>query len=252
METKTSSGTPSDVPPWEHTEDPERVSDESPGLPAISPDEPAEAVPPEPNPPVSPGYPCPECGAPIPAADIFCSACGFSSQARREKELQAIYLQQELAAVAKDSAKASRVILILSILFAVLGTILGLVNKSQADDARRTIAEMSPDHTLQIEGEQYTVRQLRQKLRQENLIIFITNYFLAGVMAGLWFWSRKNLFPAIMTAFAVYLAVQVVNAIFQPSTLYQGFIFKIIFITLFISGIKTALKVRELQRALTD
>lgn len=70
------------------------------------------------------------------------------------------------------------------------------------------------------------------------------NLILSGIMAGLAFWSRKSPLPAVMVATAVYLAVIVLNAAVDPSSLAQGWIVKLVFIILLSRGIKAALALR--------
>ncbi|MBU1239575.1 zinc ribbon domain-containing protein [Myxococcota bacterium] len=234
-----------DSPPFESpAEEPAASAVETEGTPESAQDTP----PPEVEEP--PGRPCPECGDLIPTDDAFCSGCGYTINTQQENDKETLRIKRELASITMESKKSSRFILILAVLFAMFGTVLGFMNKNEADKAYKAMSRLSESYSLPVNGKRYTVKELRKKIKQEMILIFATNYFLSLVMFGLYFWSRKNLFPAIVAAFAIYLAVQAVNGFIEPKTIYQGLIFKIIFIALFITGVKNALKVRELTASL--
>ncbi len=67
---------------------------------------------------------------------------------------------------------------------------------------------------------------------------------LSGIMAALAFWSRKAPLPAVLVATAVYFALIVLDAIYDPKTLTQGLPLKLLFIVLLVRGIKAALALR--------
>ncbi len=67
---------------------------------------------------------------------------------------------------------------------------------------------------------------------------------LSGIMAALAFWSRKAPLPAVLVATAIYFALIVLDAIYDPKTLAQGMLVKILFIILLVRGIKAALALR--------
>jgi uncharacterized membrane protein YeiB len=142
-------------------------------------------------------------------------------------------------------AKASKMLLILSILFVIGGTIFGLMNKSEADKARAQIAELDPSQTLVVEGKTYTLPELQKEIDREVMMVFIVNYFLAVVMFGLFLWSRKAALPAMVTGLCVYIAVIALSGALEPESLYKGILIKIIAIAVLISGIKAALQERD-------
>jgi hypothetical protein len=81
---------------------------------------------------------------------------------------------------------------------------------------------------------------MRALVRSETRAVFITNYVLALVMLGLWWWSRRSPMPAMVSALCVFLVVIAANAIVDPATLYHGIIIKILFIAVLIAGIRAA------------
>jgi hypothetical protein len=179
---------------------------------------------------------CPSCNEKIPTEDKYCSFCGKSSVALTEKEK-------------KEIKKASKWILAISIMFIVFGTILGLMQKSTADKATNNLAQYEASDIWQtpINGKNYTIGELRTQIRREVAFVFGTNYFLAAVMFGLYLYSRRAPFPAMVTALCVYLAVIVLNGIIDPKTIIQGIVIKIIFISALIAGIKASLAARGLS-----
>lgn len=81
---------------------------------------------------------------------------------------------------------------------------------------------------------------LFQGLARDNFAGMILNLCLCLLYLILATWCSKNPFGAILTAFIVYITINVVNAFFDPLTLFQGLIMKIIFIGAFIKGIRSA------------
>lgn len=142
-------------------------------------------------------------------------------------------------------AKASKMLLVLSVLFVIGGTIFGFMNKSEADKARDQIAQLDPSQTLVVEGKTYTLPELQKEIDREVMMVFVINYFLAVVMFGLFLWSRKAALPAMVTGLCVYIAVIVLSAAIEPKSLAQGVLIKIIAIVVLVSGIKAALQERD-------
>lgn len=142
-------------------------------------------------------------------------------------------------------AKASKMLLVLSVLFVIGGTIFGFMNKSEADKARAQIAQLDPSQTLVVEGKTYTLPELLKEIDREVMMVFAINYFLAVVMFGLFLWSRKAALPAMVTGLCVYIAVIALSAAIEPKSLMQGVLIKIIAIVVLVSGIKAALQERD-------
>ncbi|MDJ0720749.1 MAG: hypothetical protein QNJ04_03925 [Desulfobacterales bacterium] len=181
---------------------------------------------------------CPHCSKQIPAADLYCAFCG--------EEIKALSPEEQ-----KKIKKAANWILALSILFIVFGTIVGFVHNKAAEKAKQNLTQFEDSAVLDepINGKQYTVGELKTEIDQEVLWLFLTNYFLAAVMFGLYLWARKAPFPAMLTALCVYLAVIVLNAIVDPLSIAQGVVIKVIFIAALIAGIKSSLATRKIARA---
>ena len=89
-------------------------------------------------------------------------------------------------------------------------------------------------------GDFFTAGELRSEIDAEVLFVFVANYGLAVIMFGLVFWAARSPLPATVTGLCLYLAVHVLNAIFDPTTLFQGLIWKVVIISVFVGGIKAA------------
>ncbi len=175
---------------------------------------------------------CQACSAPLESGAVFCARCGAPVAAHVRE-------------VPSRARKASKWLLAMSIVFVLFGTGYGLYVRSQAEDAREVLATRADSDILTVDGKQWTVADLRKQIDREVWFTFGANYFLALVMLGLFFWSRKAPFPAMVTGLCVYLAVIVLNAVLDPKTLYQGILIKALFISAMIAGIKAALAERD-------
>lgn len=76
---------------------------------------------------------------------------------------------------------------------------------------------------------------------QSDLAVYL---ILSGIMAALAFWSRKAPLPAVLVATAIYVSLIVLSAIFDPATIGQGLLVKILFTIMLVRGIKAALALR--------
>ena len=151
-------------------------------------------------------------------------------------------------------ANAGRWILALGVLFAVLGTAFGIKAMSDAKDAHMVLAQYNDSDiwSQPVNGETLTVGEMKKKIDMEPRVIFITNYILAAIMIGLFFWCKKSPLPAATTALCVYLAVIVLNAIIDPITIIQGYLIKILFIIAMIGAIKAALADKTIRKKLEE
>jgi hypothetical protein len=76
-------------------------------------------------------------------------------------------------------------------------------------------------------------------------------YWLIGILyLALAAWCSTNPFSAILTAFIIYLTLQVVSAFIDPATLVSGILWKVLFIGAFVKGIRSASEARNYMREL--
>jgi hypothetical protein len=67
----------------------------------------------------------------------------------------------------------------------------------------------------------------------------------AGIFAALALWTKKKPYTAIITALCVYTGIILLAAYFQPSSIFQGLILKVIVYVMLIVGLRNAKDVQE-------
>lgn len=154
---------------------------------------------------------CPKCQAPMPATERFCERCGLDREA---------YLAGE-AFSGPALASARRWILAVAVLMS-LGTIVLY---------------------LQI-GE---LAQLPPEVESQRLTLIAPSVAVTLCFFGLWLWSRKQPFAAAVVALVLFVTVQAINAILDPSTLLSGLVFKGIVIAVLIGAVHGGLKAQRIR-----
>jgi hypothetical protein len=81
------------------------------------------------------------------------------------------------------------------------------------------------------------------------IAVLVINSVLAATQGGLWWWAKRATFAAAVTSLALYITVILVEAVVDPMTLMQGWLIKIIFITVLVKAIKAGLVVRRMRLA---
>jgi predicted nucleic acid-binding Zn ribbon protein len=180
---------------------------------------------------------CKKCGAAVRPNDRFCDACGNSLP--RAKEVDA----------RRRVKAATNAIVTLAVLFVISGVIMFFLQRSTNAEALANLEGMNAAdmYPAPIDGQTYTVGQLRSQIAWDAWSILVVNGVLAVVMAGLALWSKRAPLPAIIAAAGTYAVVLVGNAILDPKTIAQGIIVKIVMITLLIKGIRAALEYRAVD-----
>jgi hypothetical protein len=80
----------------------------------------------------------------------------------------------------------------------------------------------------------------------------IIQFIVSMAYLALGFWCMKKPFPAILSGFFVYVVLQVMNAVYDPTTLYKGILWKVIIISAFVYGYKAALQSDKLEKDLAS
>ena len=70
------------------------------------------------------------------------------------------------------------------------------------------------------------------------IIMLVIVLGLAVIYFGLWFWAKKSPFPALLTTLIVFLTFHLLDAVFDPASLFRGIIVKIVLV----AGLATAVK----------
>ncbi len=204
---------------------------------------------------------CSECSAMLRSGSEFCAECGAqlgdtkrataSNKTRRVRGAG----RRATASNKRSVNKAGLVMLILSALFVLSGTYEGMnaqevANRSILTELNNYSDEATYPWLLDIgEGrDRYTAGEIREILQGEIFLIYAISYFLAALMLGLFFWSRKSPLPAITTALCVYLGLELLSAILDPSGIARGIVIKVIIVLALLTGLQSALAQRNAQR----
>lgn len=183
---------------------------------------------------------CPECGAPLGAA--IAPPAPETAVDRKRRRL-ADYASKERA---KQVRNAGRWMIAIAALFLLVGSFAGFIRKREADSIERSMAGLSDDarSDYAVHEKELTVGDVRSRLRGEVVMVFLSNYVLAAIMIGCWFWSRRAPLPATVAALCSYLAVVAINAIIAPATLLSGILIKVFFVVGLFGGVRAALAQR--------
>ena len=137
----------------------------------------------------------------------------------------------------------------------------------------RGTAEERMHYQGKVSSSQYWLKESKKKINEGKIVIYILAAltFIFGVFVGLSredyglmivnliicllylicaAWADKNPFGAILTSFVIYLTLQVVEAFVDPASLFQGIILKVVFIGVFIKGIRSATEAQRLIKEL--
>ncbi|RYZ07355.1 MAG: zinc ribbon domain-containing protein [Myxococcales bacterium] len=196
--------------------------------------------------------PCGSCGKPIRGGDDFCEACGSKVDPSLKTALRdrLAASDADYAAHKKKMSSAQGTIGALAILFVIGGAVFYFITRGQVDDALQQLAGVGDAQPLnEAVGSATTVGELRSALQSQPYQVLGLNLFLAAVMAGLWVWSKRALLPAIITALGIYVAVQLASAMYDPKTLAQGMILKVIVIVALVKGVQSALAAQKVELA---
>ncbi|MBC7714018.1 MAG: zinc ribbon domain-containing protein [Rhizobacter sp.] len=178
---------------------------------------------------------CPGCAAENKVYDKFCMKCGEALPSMNVMESH------------RKVNEATKSLLWLAGMFVVFGVLMFFINNDNYDKSLQKLATYKANETLLINGVNYKVAELKEKILIERYSNLVMNVFLACIMIGLFFWSKKAPLAALLVATAIYLVINVGNAIYSPETIAQGIYMKIIIIGVLYKGIKSALEVRALK-----
>ncbi len=159
---------------------------------------------------------CENCSATHASDKKFCSDCSFPMQGTEAEKTSfrlTLGSRKRLLKDAEEKIKSARTMIYVA---AGLFFVSGLITYAVSDDVG----------TLLV-----------------NFVICLLYLILAA-------WSSRNAFGAILTAFTIYITVQVVNAFVDPATILSGIILKVILIAAFVKGIRSAIDARNLMREL--
>jgi hypothetical protein len=184
---------------------------------------------------------CSSCQTPSLPNEKFCSNCGA---------------KQESSQGHFDRAKvrsAASIINLVGAIFILFGLVTYFMGQDEYDQALRSYEGMSDSD--KIEQSQFeevtTVGEMKMVLTLEKYSALVLNIILGLIMFILALWSKSNALAALLVAAAVYLMVQVLNFLVDPSSIGQGLIMKILIIVFLGNGIKAALSLRSKEKSLS-
>lgn len=90
----------------------------------------------------------------------------------------------------------------------------------------------------------------REQYGVEKIITFILSIGLALIFFLLGLWTKRKPYDSIVTGIVVYSMLIIGNAIFEPATILQGLIFKILIFALLITALSNAKAVQRLKHSL--
>src|SRR4051794_16139524 len=196
--------------------------------------------------------PCGACQKTVRSGDEFCQGCGVAVPPEQRKRLKDNYdvANVDFLPHAQRVERAQKTIGALSVLFVLGGVVFFFITRSNGEKALEQLAgaEASAPLAQTIAGAE-TVGALRDALERAPWQVLGLNLFLAVVMLGLWVWSKRAVLPAIITALAIYLAVLVGSALWDPSSIAQGILMKVVVVAALVRGVKSALTARRHELA---
>ncbi len=189
---------------------------------------------------------CLHCGAAVEAGDRFCPNCG---KAPRRPVPRRRGRHAERARVT-SMARAAAWILILAVLFALGGLVMGFMTKSELDPQLRVLRGVSPDTPL-LTDDGHTTTAAEQVRLLEFVIVFVfaTHFGLAAIYFALWFWARRDPLPPILIALSVLVALKVLTVVVEPALVLSGIVIQVIAFLALLGGLRAALAQRSLARA---
>ena len=191
--------------------------------------------------------PCGICPSTIATGAVTCPGCGrpVTDQDRAVLQVRVEGADWQAHERGKQVRTGAKWVGVLAILFAVSAPIMFAVQEAQTSKAMENLAQFQDDEVLQpINGKVYTAGELRRVVQREPYQILVVNGILAVLMGALWLWARRAPLPAIACALALYLVVQVVSAIVDPSSIVKGIIIKLVAFGALYKGFKAALAAR--------
>lgn len=178
---------------------------------------------------------CTKCSLDNRTFDKFCASCGEVLPSSTMLESQ------------RKVKEATIYILFLAGMFVVFGVAMFFINNESFDESLKKLATYKTSDIVTVNGIKYNVDQVRERISIERYSTLVLNIFLACIMIGLYFWAKKAPLAALLVATAIYLVINIANAIYDPTTIAQGVYMKMIFIAMFFKGIKSALEARALE-----
>ncbi len=201
---------------------------------------------------MSVSVPCGICPTDIGEGAATCPGCGRPVDDRDHDVLQVRREASGFAAHerAKRVRNGSKWIGVLAILFAISAPILFGMRTLANQKGLEHLQTFDDDAVLKpINGKVYTAGELRKKIQREPYFDLVATLMLSGLMGALWAWGRRAPLPAIACALALFIVVQVVGALYDPTSIFKGILVKLFAFAALAKGLRAALAARAAMRA---
>jgi Zn-finger nucleic acid-binding protein len=206
---------------------------------------------------------CPACGDDILGSDRFCPACGAELTGELREEIETRAWRGAMRAWGQGARqrrrksvrrrrvlRASNLLLWLAMLVLLQGTFRMVWGHFEMEHARRAIRQESTVEDLTLEnGETVTREELLAALEQLYWIDALTPLLFAGLLFGMYAWSRRAALPATVTALCLLLVLWLASALIEPRTIFHGLLVKVIALTFLMGGIRAAVVERSERAA---
>lgn len=151
---------------------------------------------------------CPRCGAAQELTDRFCSACGADPQ-----------VELEIAAFHGPALETARKWILA----------IGIIYVASA---------------LLVTGVSGVGFDLDDPMVR---LLWGTSLGLCAIHLGLWVWAKTAPFPAAVVALVLFVTVQAINAVVEPSSMYKGLLIKVLFLVALIRAVKAGSEAQRLR-----
>ncbi len=208
---------------------------------------------------------CPSCGEEIAAGEVFCTGCGTPTNepAPAPDVVQdppppvpvGPYITEPPVnkVLSTDRiGKARKWLFAVAILTLLTGLFYYFTQKEavekQITAAEQQTAQMDPgerDQQMQQNIGMTFAEAVAHDRGRVNLMLAI-NIAMAAIYLGLWWWAKRNPLPAALIALLLFITVTVINAVMEPTSMYQGVIVKVFFVVALARAIGAAKEERKL------
>lgn len=163
---------------------------------------------------------CKHCHKTVPAAQKFCTHCGFPINATPEEEDQFYYRQgakqMELSSLDHTISNAKKALWIIAALMGVVG--LGMYFLNEGDPGASAM--------------------------------LITNLIVSGIFVALGFWANEKPFTALLSALILFITIYLYGVIVEGQNPVSGIIVRVIVVVYLIKGINSAKEAEQLKKEL--
>ncbi|MEN8151469.1 MAG: hypothetical protein ABFS86_16755 [Planctomycetota bacterium] len=180
---------------------------------------------------------CPECGAAIPERERQARRADHR-RARRSGQRAMSYAERARGTAVQ---RAAFWILVLAVVYGAGGLLFGFLAKTGADQELARLAVQGDATPIQlVDGRLTTVGEYRSEVYGPLLFFFLLNMGLAAGFFVCWFVTKTNPVGGTVAAFSLFVLVIGLGALFDPHSIYHGWLIKIFAVIALVGGMKAA------------